>query len=82
MSTVSASRAPRLRTLKGASIIFGPGSVIDCTVRNVSETGAGLGVESPVGIPDEFTLVIKPEIVKRNCLVAWRSAKRIGVQFG
>ena len=82
MSTGEARRAPRLRTLKGGSIIFGWAALIDCTVRNISETGAALDIESPAGIPDEFILVIKPEIAKRSCRVAWRAAKRIGVQFG
>jgi hypothetical protein len=54
---------------------------MDCTIRNMSATGAVLEVGSPVGIPDEFTLLVKPEFVKRNCRVAWRSAKRIGVRF-
>jgi hypothetical protein len=74
-------REPRLRTFKGGSIIFGLAAAIDCTIRNMSETGASLEVTSPLGIPDRFTLLIKPEVVKRNCRVAWRSAKRIGVQF-
>ena len=74
-------RELRLRTFKGGSIIFGLAAVIDSTIRNMSETGASLEVTSPLGIPDRFTLLIKPEVVKRNCRVAWRSAKRIGVQF-
>lgn len=74
-------RSARLRTYKGGSIIFGVAAAIDCIIRNMSETGAALEVESAVGIPDEFTLLIKPEFVKRNCRVAWRLAKRIGVQF-
>ena len=73
--------SPRVRTFKGGSIIFGAAAAIDCVVRNMSETGAALEVESPVGIPDEFMLFIKPERVKRQCRVAWRSAKRIGVKF-
>ena len=73
-------RRARLRTYKGGSIIFGVAAAIDCIIRNMSETGAALEVESAVGIPDEFTLLIKPEFVKRNCRVAWRLAKRIGVQ--
>ena len=73
--------APRLRTLKGGSIMFGVAAAIDCIIRNMSEMGAALEVNSPIGIPDEFTLLIKPEFVKRNCRVIWRSAKRIGVQF-
>jgi hypothetical protein len=47
---------PRLRTLKGGSVLFGVASAIDCVIRNMSETGAQLAVESPVGVPDEFTL--------------------------
>ncbi len=74
-------RAARLRTYKGGSIIFGVAAAIGCIIRNLSETGAALEVESPVGIPDEFTLLIKPEFVKRNCRVAWRIANRIGVEF-
>jgi hypothetical protein len=73
--------SPRLRTLKGGSILFGTAAAIDCTIRNMSETGAALEIESPVGIPDDFTLLIKPELIKRNCHVVWRSAKRIGVRF-
>jgi hypothetical protein len=26
-------------------------------------------------------LIIKPELLKRSCEVAWRSAKRVGVRF-
>ncbi len=74
-------RSPRLRTLKGGSILFAPDSAIDCVIRNMSETGAALEVENDYGIPDKFTLLIKPERIKRNCDVAWRSGKKIGVRF-
>jgi hypothetical protein len=47
----------------------------------MSDTGAMLAVDSPLGIPDEFTLLIKPELRKRNCRVAWRRADKIGVHF-
>jgi hypothetical protein len=45
--------SPRLRTLKGGSILFGVAPAIDCVIRNMSETGAMLAVESPIGIPDD-----------------------------
>ena len=70
--------APRQRVLKGARIQFGGGS-IDCTVRNISETGAALEVTSPLGIPTEFTLVT--EAARRPCRVVWRKEKRIGITF-
>jgi PilZ domain len=74
-------QAPRLRTLKGGSILFGLAPSIDCVIRNMSDMGAQLAVESPVGIPEEFTLLIKPEMIKRTCRVIWRKADRIGVRF-
>jgi len=72
---------PRLRTFKGGSILFGFAPAIDCVVRNLSDTGALLTVESPVGIPNDFTLLIKPELRKRDCQVVWRTADKIGVRF-
>jgi hypothetical protein len=74
-------RIPRLRTFKGGSIMFGIAVAIDCTIKNMSAAGAALEVESQVGIPSEFVLLVKPERVKRNCRAIWRSAQRIGVQF-
>jgi len=70
--------AARHRVLKGAKIEFG-GGAIDCTIRNLSKTGAALDVTSPVGIPAEFMLVA--EGVRRPCRVVWRREKRIGITF-
>ena len=72
--------APRKRVLKAGTIEFG-GGVIDCTVRNLSETGAALSVESPVGIPAEFNLVIVADEINRRCQVVWRKENRIGITF-
>jgi len=71
---------PRRRLLKAGRISFG-GGAIDCTVRNFSETGAALDVNSPVGIPDRFTLVIEADQRHLPCRVIWRKEKRIGVHF-
>jgi len=46
----------------------------------MSDTGVLLAVGDAV-IPDKFTLLIKPEMIKRTCRVAWRKADRMGVQF-
>jgi hypothetical protein len=48
---------PRRRRLKAGTIEFGGGG-IDCTVRNISETGAALEVVSPLFIPDRFTIFV------------------------
>ncbi len=72
--------SPRHRVLKAGTIEFG-GGAIDCTIRNLSERGAALEVASPVGIPDQFDLVILAEHLHRCCRVIWRKEKRIGVAF-
>ena len=70
----------RHRVLKAGTIEFG-GGAIDCTVRNISQTGAALEVVSPLFIPDRFTLFVPSEKLKRPCHIAWRKEKRIGVRF-
>lgn len=70
--------ATRHRVLKAGSVQFSGGS-IDCTVRNISDTGAALDVTSPLGIPAEFTLVTDGKHLP--CRVVWRKEKRIGVTF-
>lgn len=72
--------ALRRRTLKAATIELG-GGAIDCTVRNLSKTGAALDVASPVGIPEEFTLVLPSDALRFACRVVWRKAGRIGIRF-
>ena len=72
--------APRHRVFKRGSITFNGGG-IDCTVRNLSSSGAGLDVASPIGLPQSFTLVIEADHFIRRCHPVWRSEKRIGVAF-
>ncbi|MDA9427152.1 PilZ domain-containing protein [Bradyrhizobium sp. CCBAU 53380] len=68
------------RILKAGTIEFGGGG-IDCTVKNISETGAALEVVTPLLIPDRFTLYVPSDDLKRPCQVVWRKEKRIGIAF-
>ncbi len=72
--------ADRRRTFKAGTIEFS-GAGIDCIVRNISETGAGLEVVSPLFIPDRFTLFVPSDQFKRRCRIVWRKEKRIGIAF-
>lgn len=71
----------RHRVLKAGTIEFG-GGAIDCTIRNLSDTGAALDVTSPLGIPEHFTLFVQANGAHLSCTVIWRKEKRIGVKFG
>jgi hypothetical protein len=74
--------SPRGKTYKVARIAFGGNrAVIGCLVRNLSDSGACLAVESPIGIPDAFNLVFDSGEPSRTCSVMWRADRRIGVAF-
>jgi hypothetical protein len=65
---------------KSASIVFNRlGSVISCTLRNVSQNGACLIVQAEQFVPAEFKLLA--EGAMRSCVVAWRRPERVGVRY-
>lgn len=70
----------RHKVLKVGTVDFN-GGAIDCTVRNLSLTGAAIEIADQQGIPDKFTLVVPGDGLHLACHVVWRKAYRIGVQF-
>lgn len=72
----------RRRVLKGGRITFNGGrSTIDCTVRSLSEAGAGLDVVSAAGIPDRFKLQIEADGWSRLCRIAEKRDRHLEVAF-
>lgn len=73
-------RAPRHRTLKTGKIIFNSRfSVFECTIRNLSETGAALEMATTLGVPPQFTIAY--DGIERACSVRWRTERRLGISF-
>ena len=71
----------RKRTFLGAKIIFNNGhSIFDCTVRNLSNTGAIIQIENPLSAPNSFNLQLSDNRLLA-CQVRWRKINSIGVQF-
>ena len=73
--------APRHRVLKQGTLAFRGGGGADCTVRNISSTGARIEIASPVGLPESFTLVITADHFMRHCRAVWSADRRIGIAF-
>ena len=74
-------RESRRRVFRGATISFrGHSAAIDCVIRDISSAGARLAVESAIGVPDRFYLVVEGEPV-RACRIVWRRARLLGVEF-
>jgi hypothetical protein len=75
-------KSGRRRALKGGRIIFNEGwGTLSCTIRNLSDDGAKLQLESVLGIPSEFTLMFDDGSPSRKCLVKWRNPTSLGVEF-
>lgn len=74
--------AQRTRVLKdGKIVLFGDWSVVDCTVRDWSATGARLRCRHQQAVPNEFRLLLPSDNSIRNVRVVWRRADDIGVMF-
>ncbi len=74
--------AARSRVLKSCKVVnMNQWSVIDCTVRDLSETGAKLICGDPKAIPNEFRFLLPTENTIRNARVAWRRIDTVGIEF-
>ncbi|MEM7423185.1 MAG: PilZ domain-containing protein [Pseudomonadota bacterium] len=74
-------RATRRKTLKGGKLLFDGGTTsIECTIRNLSDTGAKLETLEPADLPEKFLLVFldgREQAAKR----VWQSNNMLGVAF-
>lgn len=72
----------RRRVLKAGSIIFNNrNSMIDCTIRSLSEAGAGIDVITSLGIPEKFSLAFKAEDFEEECKVISHTDRHFEVEF-
>jgi hypothetical protein len=72
---------PRTEINEPAYVSSG-GSVMRCTVRNISPEGAAIDVEEPAFVPARFRLVMANDSANvHECRVAWIQKNRIGLTF-
>jgi len=74
--------SPRNRVLKSAKIVhLSNWSLVDCTIRDISDTGAKLIIGDQFAVPNEFRFLISSENTIRNAKVVWRRGDMIGITF-
>ena len=74
--------APRTRTLLQARIEFlGGATTVECTVRDLSDSGARLQVGESVVIPSKFTLFVPKHGRRYHALLRWHRGGFAGVEF-
>ncbi|MGY4479230.1 PilZ domain-containing protein [Bradyrhizobium sp. USDA 3364] len=74
-------RHPRTEVNEPGYVSSG-GSVMRCTIVNISPDGAAIEVENPAFVPHSFRLVMAndPSVVY-ECQVIWSKKTRIGLSF-
>jgi hypothetical protein len=75
-------RLPRRRTLLSAAAVHGPDqTVVPCTVRDKSGTGARLLMQTGANVPDVFHLIELTTGELHLAQVVWRDSTFVGVAF-
>lgn len=74
--------SPRRRVLKAGTIHFNNRmSSVDCTVRFLSDDGAGLDLSSSYGLPEKFALLVRSDGLDKPCRIVAQSERHVEVEF-
>jgi 2-succinyl-5-enolpyruvyl-6-hydroxy-3-cyclohexene-1-carboxylate synthase len=73
--------AKRMRVLKSGKIVLEGRRAVDCTLRDVSETGAKLVCATALEMPDKFRLFIAADNTIRDVQIAWKEKGLLGITF-
>ncbi len=74
--------SPRRRALKAGVVSLNNGNItLPCVVRDISDTGAKLKVDTGRHPPDHFQLQIELDGLVASCTVVWRDGQQLGVEF-
>ncbi|HEX5380459.1 MAG TPA: PilZ domain-containing protein [Phenylobacterium sp.] len=74
---------PRSRILQRGRVCYGAEQAMsfDCTIRNLTATGAMLRSPAQQPIPESFTLLHVAGGIAFDARVTWRRGTEVGVQF-
>ncbi|HEX4198765.1 MAG TPA: PilZ domain-containing protein [Caulobacteraceae bacterium] len=82
VSDVERRRAPRPRVLLGGKLVFGNATQsADCTIRDLSETGARVRIAPDLPIGGEVWLISITGGLAWRSQTAWRRANELGLHF-
>jgi len=71
----------RRRALKEAKVVLTDWTVIDCVLRDISETGARIEFSGPTNLPEEFRLLIVSTNMLAPAVRAWQRGLSAGIRF-
>ncbi len=71
----------RRRTLKKGRVVLSDSTVMDCLVRDLSETGARLEFAAAVGLPETFRVLVVGSNLLHPATLSWQRGLSAGVHF-
>ena len=74
-------KVTRTRVLKGAKLLLGKISVIDCVVRNITSAGARVELPNTLDLPETMDITFDSSHSFRRCRCVWRKLTGMGVEF-
>lgn len=74
-------RTTRQPTFRAGEVIFDDGSVQDCIIRNVSDSGCLIKLENANALPEEILIRIDRSKPARRAEIVWRSTSLAGAMF-
>ena len=73
---------PRSRVFFGGEILIDSELLpVECHIKNVSDGGASLFVQSGDLLPNQFDLFIRKTNERRRAVVTWNNGRRLGVAY-
>lgn len=74
--------AKRSRVLKGAKLVnMNNWSLVDCTIRDISETGARLICGDQIAVANLFRFFVPTDNTIQDARVVWRRGELVGIEF-
>ena len=74
--------AKRMRVLKSAKLVnMNNWSLVDCTIRDMSETGARIICGDQMAVANEFRFLVPSDNTICNAKVVWRRGELLGIEF-
>jgi PilZ domain len=73
---------PRSRVFFGGEILIDAElPPVECHVKNISNEGASLFVQSADPLPNQFDLFIRKTNERRRAVVTWNNGRQLGVAY-
>ncbi len=79
--TGSNNRSATRREVFGLGVVLGPDLRANCVIRDLSSTGAKLGISRRVQLPPEFRVALLKTKTMRRVSLKWRRGDFAGVEF-